>query len=190
VSPLRWTLVALLVGSTALFAVAVIAEHSSTEPYTGPASAHVGESGEAAGEPANAHEEGEGSNAGEAGHAEGTAGETHTDTNEAVLGVDIESTPLIVLAVVFGLALAALAATRFGRLPAVLVAVAAVALAWAALDVREVVHQLDESRTGIAVVAIVVAVLHLAVALLAGAMAARERQPRSGSPGRPGTISA
>ena len=170
-SPLRWALVPLLAASTALFVVGVIAERSSTDAHTEPASAHDGESGEAAREPAGAREEGEASSAGEAGHAEAAAGKTHTDTNEAVLGVDIESTPLIVLAVVLGLVLPALVATRFGRLPDVLAAVAAVALVWAALDVREVVHQLDGSRTGIAVVAIVVAVLHFAVALLAGAMA-------------------
>jgi hypothetical protein len=116
VSPLRWTLVALLVASTALFAVGLIAERSSTDAHTEPASAHVGESGEAARGRTSAHEEREGSSAGEAGHAEGAAGETHADRNEAVRGVDIESTPLIVLAVVLGLALAALAATRFGRL--------------------------------------------------------------------------
>ena len=104
--------------------------------------------------------------------------------------MNVESTPLIVLAVIFGLALAALAASRLGRLPAVLLAVAVIALAWAALDVREVVHQLDESHTGIAAVAIVVAVLHLAAALLAGAMAMRARQPDDGSPARPGTITA
>jgi hypothetical protein len=190
VSGLRWTLVALLVASTALFAVGVIAERSSTDEHSKPASAHVGESGEAAGEPAGAHEEGEGSSASEAGHAEGAAGDTGTETNEAVLGVDIESTPLIVLAVIAGLGLAALAATPFGRRPAVLLAVALIALAWAALDVREVVHQLDESRSGIAVVALVVAVVHLTVALLAGAMAVRGRQPDGGAPARPGTIPA
>ena len=100
--------------------------------------------------------------------------------------MNVESTPLIVLAVIFGLGLAALTATQLGRLPVVLLAVAVIALAWAALDVREVVHQLDESRTGIAVVAVVVAVLHLALALLAGAIATRERQPHGRSPGSPG----
>jgi hypothetical protein len=186
VSPLRWTLVALLVASTALFAVGVIAERSSTDAPSEPASAHVGESGE----PAGAHESGEGSSGGEAGHAEGPAGETHADANEAVLGLNTESTPLIVLAWIVGLGLAALAATRFGRLPAVLLAVALIALAWAALDVREVVHQLDESRTGIAVLAAIVAVLHLAAGLLAGAMAMRARQLDGGSPARPGTTPA
>ena len=48
-------------------------------------------------------------------HAETTAGETHAE-EERVLGVDLESTPLIVLAVLAGLALAALTATRLGRL--------------------------------------------------------------------------
>jgi hypothetical protein len=166
-SPRRWTLVALLVASTALFAVAVIVERSNSDTHTEPTSAHVGEAGEV---PAGEHAEG-----GE-GHDETTAGDAHTATNEAVLGVNIESTPLIVLAVIFGLALAALAAAPFGGLPAVLLAVALIALAWAALDVREVVHQLDESRTGIALLAIIVAVLHLATAQLAGRIAVRARQ--------------
>ena len=47
-----------------------------------------------------------------------------------------------------------------------------IAVAWAALDVREVVHQFDESRSGIAV-------LHLTAAALAGVLAARAR--RSGA---------
>ena len=64
------------------------------------------------------------------------------------------------LAVLAGLGLAALAATRFGRLRGFLLAVALVTLVWAAFDIREVVHQLDESRTGIAVVAMTVAALH------------------------------
>ena len=78
-----------------------------------------------------------------------------------MLGIDLESTPLVVLAVLAGLALAVLTATRFGHLRGFLLAVALVALAWAALDVREVLHQLDESRTGVAFVAMMVAVLHL-----------------------------
>jgi hypothetical protein len=45
--------------------------------------------------------------------------------------------------------------------------IAVIALAWAALDVRETVHQLDESHTGIAILAGVVAVLHLAAAAIA-----------------------
>jgi hypothetical protein len=56
-----------------------------------------------------------------------------------------------------------------------LLAIAAVALVWAILDVREVVHQLDESRTGVALIAMVVAVLHLAAAAVSGHLARTTR---------------
>ena len=167
---MRAVLVMLLVAATALFAVGAIAERSQRHGSTG----------------AEVHATGESQEAGETGEA----GETHTDASEAVLGVDPESTPLIVLAVLVGLGLAALVASRLGRLPGVLIAVALIAIAWAALDVREVVHQLDESRTGIAVIAMAVAVLHVAAALLAARMAARERRAADGSRGRPGTMPA
>jgi hypothetical protein len=167
---LRRTLVVLLVASTALFAVGAIAERSDAAHKEAP-SAHAREAGESS----------------EVHAGNGEAVEVHAGNGEAVGGVDVESTPLVVLAVAAGLALAGLAATRFGRLAGVLVAIALIALAWAALDVREVVHQLDESRTGIALVAAVVAILHVASAAVAGRLAARARL---GSPGRPGTMPA
>lgn len=71
-----------------------------------------------------------------------------------------------------------------------LLAVAAIALAWAALDVREVVHQLDESNTGLVLIAIGIAILHAAAAGLAARLAARARRADAGSPGRPGTMPA
>ena len=111
-SPLRWTLVALLVASTALFAVGVIAERSSTDTHTEPAAAHAAETGgESA---AGAHGEGgasEATTSGETGHVESA---TEHAERERLLGVDVESTPLVVLAVLGGLALAALAASRIG----------------------------------------------------------------------------
>jgi DMSO/TMAO reductase YedYZ heme-binding membrane subunit len=48
--------------------------------------------------------------------------------------------------------------------------VALVMLAFAVLDIVEVVHQLDESRAAVAIIADVVAALHLAAAGTAGAM--------------------
>lgn len=92
----RWTLVALLVASTALFAVGVIAERSSTDTHTEPAAAHAAETGSESGEPAGTHGEGGASEAtasGEAGHAEtsGESGATHAE-GERLLGVDVEST--------------------------------------------------------------------------------------------------
>ena len=43
-----------------------------------------------------------------------------------------------------------------------------IALGWAALDVREVLHQLDESRETIAIAAVALALLHLTAAAMAG----------------------
>jgi hypothetical protein len=147
-SRLRWALVALLVASTALFTVGVVAERSHPEPT----STHV-----------------------EAAHEEGEAGERpeQVEPDETLFGIDLESTPLIVLAVIVGLALAALVATQFGMRPGVLAAIAVVALAWAVLDVREIAHQLDESNTGIALVALAAAVLHATAAALALLLANR-----------------
>jgi hypothetical protein len=82
-----------------------------------------------------------------------------------------------VLAVLAGLGLAALTATQLGRRRSFLLALAAIALAWGLLDVREVVHQLDESRTGLALVATSVAVLHLAAAAVSGRLARRAGAP-------------
>jgi hypothetical protein len=160
-SRLRWTLVALLVAATALFVVGVSAERSERDTHVEPAGARDAETGA---EPASAHAEA------------GEAGETPPE-DERVLGVDPESRPLVVLAVIGGLALAALTATRFGRLRGFLLAVAAIALAWVALDVREAVHQLDESRTGVALIAMSVAVLHLAGAAVSGGLARQTPAP-------------
>jgi hypothetical protein len=171
VSRLRCTLVALLVASTALFAVGVSAERSEPETHAESSAAQTAETGghEEEREAAEAGKEGEA-------HSATTAGETPAG-EERVLGVDLESTPLIVLAVLSGLALAALTATRLGRLRGLLLAVAVIALTWAVLDVREVVHQLDESHTGVALVAMSVAVLHLAAAIVSGRLARQAEAP-------------
>jgi hypothetical protein len=150
----------------------VIAERSSTDTHTEPAAAHAAETGGEGDEPAGAHSEGGESAAtasGEAGHVESATGRAE---GERLLGVDIESTPLVILAVLAGLALAALAASRIGLARGFLLTVVLIGLAWAALDLREVVHQLDESRAGVAVVAMGVAALHLAVAAISGRLAA------------------
>jgi hypothetical protein len=59
-----------------------------------------------------------------------------------------------------------------------LIAVVVLALLWAALDIREVVHQVDESRAGIAVLAAAVAVLHVAAAGVAGRLGLGRGAPR------------
>lgn len=165
-APLRLTLVALLATATIPFAIGVIAERSTGETHSEPATAEIGE-------PESGHAEaGESGESAEAGHSEQATEEAE---DERVLGVDVESTPLIVLAVLVGLGLAAAAATPLGRLRGFLLAVAVIALAWAALDVREAVHQLDESQTAIAVLALLVAALHLAASAVSGRLAGQAR---------------
>jgi uncharacterized membrane protein len=153
-SPLRWALVALLIASTTLFGIGAIAEHSSKDSHAEPAAVHAETEGEAA-EHGGAHRE----------------AASETTERERLLGVDVESTPLVILGVLAGLALAALAASRIGARRGFLLAVVVIGLAWVALDIREVIHQLDESRTAIAVVAMAVAALHLAVVAISARLA-------------------
>ena len=70
---------------------------------------------------------------------------------------------------------------RFPALRPLLVLVALAALAFCSFDVREAIHQASESRTGLVVVAALVAALHLAAAGVALAMA-RRATTGTGSP--------
>ena len=100
-----------------------------------------------------------------------TAPSTHRKTHAELkpLGVDIEAAPFVALAAGASVLLALGAWVR-PRWLLLLVVIAAAMLVFAALDVREVIHQSDESRTGLAVLAGFVAVLHLGAAGVAGAM--------------------
>ena len=161
----RFVLAGLLATATLLFAVGVSAERSAADEHAKPAvRAEAGASGHA--------EEG-----GEARVTAPTDGGSQArpaaEPEERVFSVDVESTPLILLAVLAGLALSAAAASDLGRRREFLLAVGLIALAWTALDLREVVHLIDESRDGIAAIAIAVAVLHLLAAAIAGRAARR-----------------
>src|SRR5919202_2577430 len=87
------------------------------------------------------------------------------ESSERLLGVDPESTGVLLLGVAVSLLLAA-AVWRTGT-PGLLALVAVVMAAATALDVREVVHQIGESRAGLTLLAALVAALHLAAAALA-----------------------
>jgi hypothetical protein len=91
--------------------------------------------------------------------------ENHTEST--VLGVDTESNAAVGAAVAISLALAALLVLVEGRVVAA--AVAIVAFAATVLDVAEVAHQIDAYETG-AVLAIVVALVHLGSGGLAAAL--------------------
>jgi Flp pilus assembly protein TadB len=118
----------------------------------------------ASGEAAEAHESGESGESREA-HESGESGESDEAT---LLGVDPESPAAVATAVVASLLLAA-AIWLTGRRE-VAWAIVAFGLAFAILDVREVGHQLGESRAGLAVLAAAIALGHLGAA---GAAAVR-----------------
>jgi hypothetical protein len=147
---LRGLFVLIVVLATAGFAVGIAIERATADGHTDETATH-----EEAIE--GGHEEG-----GDEATAEPTGGET-------VLGLNLESTPLVVAAVVGSLLLAGAVWARPRSRP--LLAFAALAmLAFPVLDVAEVLHQLDESREGVGGIATFVAALHLAAVGAAGTM--------------------
>jgi Flp pilus assembly protein TadB len=176
---LRALLVALIVTATAAFVVGVALERNSGESgHEHRAEATRSTSDSSSGEARR-------SEAGEASHAEAGESAEHRRAEEAgepassekdeelrPLGIDIEAWPFVTLAALTSLALAGAAWLRPQAI-AVLLAVAAAMLAFAALDVREVFHQVDESNDGLAVLAAAVAALHAAAGAIATTIAAR-----------------
>lgn len=168
----RVLLTALLVISTAAFVIGVSVERASGDKHTEPAAAAA--SGEAA---EGGQEHGAEEGGGEEAHTETAPPAREEENSERLLGVDLEAWPFVALAAAFSLALALAVWLRLGR--GLLLAVVAVAMvAFATLDVREVIHQLDESKGALALLAGVVAALHLAAAAVAALMG------RSPSPAR------
>jgi hypothetical protein len=167
---LRGILVALIVAATAAFVVGVALErgrasgHHDTTPS---AAVEGGEAHTRSGEASQAHSE-TGGAAETGGVAERGSAEPRGELRP--LGVDVEAWPFVAIAAAASLALAAAAGAN-PRAVALLALVGAAMLAFAALDVREVVHQFDENDGGLALLAGTVAALHLAVAAVAAAMA-------------------
>jgi hypothetical protein len=151
-------LVVLLVGSAILFLVGSTIERNHRHHETAAA-----KSSEVSG--------GEKSKTGETGGEGSKPSESHTqpasgEAGATILGVNTESLALSIVAVVLSFVLAGL--IWFGPWPRlVLLAVLGFGLVFAAGDGRELVHQLDESNTGLASIAAILLVLHLAVAGLA-----------------------
>jgi hypothetical protein len=165
VTAARRLLVALILASTAMFVVGVLLERHQTKHET------VETSAQREAEGGTASEAGESSDARAGNDSKGSA---HVESSEKLLGVNPESTVLLAVAVVVSLLLAAAVWWRGGS-PFVLGVVVVAMAAFAALDIREVVHQVNESRTGLAVLAAVVAALHGAAGILAGRTAVTAR---------------
>ena len=180
---LRVLLVGLIVAATAAFVVGTAIERNSS----GESAHHETAAGAPAAGETGAESPGE--------HAqEGATAERTPATKEAhaelrPLGIDVEAWPFVALAAAVSLALAAAAWLRPHHAP-LLGLVAAAMLVFAALDVREVLHQADIDNTGLAIPAAVIAALHLAAAGVAGAMASRAWRPGGAAPGTAGTMAA
>ena len=194
---LRTAAALLLILATIVLAIGIMAERSlvgeTIEP--GPPGA-VATAGNArtegdSDEGAESHPEGEAAERGAEGSGGQVAGEqgetaedhadeaaaTDRESAETILGINPESTGALAAAVVVSLLVAA--AVWFWDNPAVLIVTAVVALLFATLDVREVLHQIDESRHGLALLALLAAVLHLGAAGAAGLALSRREVPAS-----------
>lgn len=157
---------------------AALGQFVSGESGEEPAAEPTNESTESGGEGGTAHSEPSEPAPGET-HAEGSAtgeGESAAErasegsTNEDLLGLDPESTPLVIAAIAGSLFLA-FAVWMRPNAALLLVVVCLAMLFFAALDVREALHQSDESNGGLVIVASLVAVLHLSAAGMAGYLA-------------------
>jgi hypothetical protein len=148
---LRAVLVALIVMATAAFVVGTAIERNSGD---------------------------EGSAEGEAAHAESGTEPKGTASSEELkpLGIDVEAPPFVALAAGVSLLLAIGAWLR-PRWLALLLGIVAAMVVFAALDVREIFHQSDESRTGLAVLAALVAALRLGAAAVAALLSRQARRP-------------
>lgn len=162
--------------ATVAFAVGVVIERSqeSSEAEAGTEAAHFENVG-SEGEPAESHAEGEASESSPTQEAT----ETHSDeSGETLLGINPESIPLLIVAVLTSVLLAGAVWFRSDS-TSLLLAVAITMAAFAALDVREFFHQLDASRDGLALLVAVIALLHATASLLAVRIA------RDGTPQTP-----
>lgn len=188
----RWLLTSLLIAGAALFAIGIAAERNASAHHTETGTEAANPTETTSGQTAPAAESG----GDEATHTDETTGEetTHTEvpggeptahsetSAETVLGINLESDALVIVAIAVSLALAALTWLRNRR--SLLLATMAFALVFAVFDIAEVAHQLKESRSGLAVFAAAIALVHLATALVAEQRATTApSQKRSTSPG-------
>jgi len=189
---LRNLLLALIVVATAAFVVGTSVERTSGESGHDPAVPVKPVAGEnaAAGK---VHAEATGESA--ATHAKESAPSPAATTTEKPhpelrpLGINVESWPFVAIAALVSLAFG-LAAWLRPRLAGLLRLVVVVMFVFVALDVGEVVHQSGIDKTSSAVLAGVVAALHLAAAVLAAAMARRALRSHSGPATAAGTMPA
>jgi hypothetical protein len=158
--------VLLLVGSACLFFVGSTIERHHRHHATAtakPATVSGSNSGSETGSESGSTTSGEGTKPAEQ-HTEPAQGEA----GAKILGINTESLALSIVAVVASMLLAV--GVWIGVWPRwVLLAVIGFGLVFAAGDIREVIHQANESNDGLAATAATLIVLHLLVSALAAA---------------------
>jgi hypothetical protein len=157
--------------ATILFVWGAFAERSGHHDET---KSHATPSGEQAGNGESAEQR-----ANEAGGAT-AANETGGEAEYRPLGIDLESTPLVLAAAAVSLLFAALVAFRPS--PATLFAVVILGAGFTALELVEVVHQADQNRIGLLILALAAGILHAVAALLAARALWAERQRTNAIP--------
>jgi hypothetical protein len=178
--------VALMLGA-GLFALGVAREHASPDvhqetvtsltvtPSTSPSgegTSGEGTDGETAGGETGGGESGGETTSGADASSE-TTSESRNGSDATLLGIDLEGSPFVIVALVASVALAIALVVLRSR--ALLVLTIVIALTFAIADVREVFHQLHE-RPGIAALATAVALAHV-IAAAAAARGARLTRP-------------
>ena len=151
----------LLTVTAALFAIGVIAE-ANRATNNESSEIHV-ESGNESGETSGS----------------ATAAAGPSEATETVLGIDVESPATASVAVVASLALAG--GLWFTRRRAITLGTALFAALFAAFDIAEIAHQINESCTGLAVLAAPVTLGHAAAAVVAFAAGYRTTTPSPAS---------
>ena len=152
-----FTMIMLL--ATAAFVIGETIEKNQGRSESSVEQAHSGEASET-------HEQTEGVESG-----------SQSETSESIGGIDIESTPIIVLGVAVSLALIG-AVLKWPR-PEVYAIAAVFCLGFALLDGTELAHQLDENSGTVATFAGLALALHLGAAAVAGLAAVRSRRDRA-----------
>lgn len=161
---------ALLVAATILFVIGTAMERSQAQTGEQHATSTVERPAGEAGEHNEATEGA--SNA----TAEGTQEHRSSgESGEELFGINPESAGLTAVVAAVSLLLAILLIARPRR--GLLVAVVVVGLGFAALDVREGIHQANQSNVGLLAIALVTGLLHLGVAVAAAAGLRIQRAP-------------
>ncbi len=176
----RWLLSSLLIAGAALFAVGVAAERNANDTHTEAsigtetantdepstkATTPTGEAAEAGGGEVAPTDETTGEGTAPTAEPAGEAAGHSESRSETFLGLNLESTPLVIIAAATSIALAVLNWRRNVR--SLLFATMAFAVVFAVFDIVEVAHQINESRAGLALLAATIALVHVAITVVA-----------------------